>query len=70
MKNLRVPCYKIVMHLFFLLVIFFSWTDEDSVTITLNTPENNAPKAVTLEDILSGDTLLQVNFPGNNPSDD
>ncbi len=70
MKNLSVSCPKIIMHLFFLLLIFHSCTDEDSATIMLNTPENNAPIAVTTADILSGDAPLQINFTGNNSSDD
>lgn len=70
MMDLHISFQKIAMHLFFLLTIFYSFTDEDSVTITLNTSENNAPITVTTADILSGDAPLQVNFMGNNSSDD
>ncbi len=70
MKNLRVPFRKILMHLFFLLAIFYSITDAGSATKSLNPLENNAPTAVTPADILSGDAPLQVNYPGNNSSDD
>jgi hypothetical protein len=64
--DLRISFQKIVMHLFFLLTIFYSFTDKDSTTVSLNTPENNAPIAVSVADILNRDALLQVNFMGNN----
>ncbi len=70
MSNSRFSYNKILLHLFFLLTIFNSCKDEDSVTIALNTHENNAPIAVTTTDILSGDAPLQINFTRNNTSDD
>jgi PKD repeat protein len=70
MSNLRLSWQKIVMNLFLLLSIFLSCTDEDFATIMLNTLDNSAPIAVTSADILSGDAPLQVNFTGDNSSDD
>lgn len=61
MMNLRISFQKIVMHLFFLLAIFNSLKDEDSVTITLNPLENNSTTAVTTADIFNGDSLAIEN---------
>lgn len=59
-----------LMHLFFLMLIFNSCSDEEFETIALNNDENNAPIAVTTADVLSGEVPLEVNFSGNNSSDD
>ena len=52
------------------MLIFNSCTNEESELLTLNTPVNNAPIAVTTANILSGDAPLQINFTGNNSTDD
>jgi PKD repeat protein len=69
MRNIRVSKPKIVIHLFFLLVIFYFCRDEVSATTILNTFENNKPIAVITADVLNGDAPLQVSFSGKNSSD-
>jgi len=73
MSNLRVSCHKIFMFLFIFMAICYSCVDEDlfdTVTITVNALENNAPTAFASANILMGDAPLQVNFTGSNSSDD
>lgn len=66
MIDLRISFHKIVMHLFFLLAIFYSFTDEDPAIVTLNTFENNGPEKVTTADTFIGNLPKLVNLTGNN----
>ena len=70
MINLRISLQKIVLHLFFLFAIFFSFTNEDLETVSLNIIENNPSIEVTTENILNEDALLQDNFTENNLLDE
>ena len=45
-------------------------TNKKTITITVNPRPNEAPKAVASASILSGNAPLQVDFRGNNSSDD
>ena len=45
-------------------------SDKDTVTISVNSPQNEAPNAVATASPLNGNVPLQVDFTGSNSSDD
>ena len=45
-------------------------TNKDTVTITVNAPQNSAPNAAASASVTEGDAPLQVNFSASNSTDD
>ncbi len=45
-------------------------TDKDTISITVNAPKNEAPKAVATASTPKGDAPLKIDFTGGNLSDD
>jgi len=67
--DLPISFQKVAMHLFFLLLIFRSFTYQDSDTATLNSIKKNVPKAVTMSNMLNEQLPLEVNFTENTSCD-
>jgi PKD repeat protein len=72
MRNLPVSYPKIVMWLFFTLVIFYSCAEDEKVVFTSmeNIFEDSPPIAIPEADKLSGAAPIQINFSAINSYDD